>query len=123
MMENFFRQFKREFLSAKAGFQERSKQELTGYPEDYDDHRIKAKRKGLPPALRRQQALSAIKTLIAPEYCLTALGQCKVFQAALFRRHRSWIIFWNALCFRDISQHPRQAAAFLPLHSTAVGVY
>lgn len=64
MMENFFRQFKREFLSAKAGSQERSKQELTGYPEDYDDHRIKAKRKGLPPALADSKPFRRLKRLL-----------------------------------------------------------
>ncbi len=37
----------------------RIKQELIEYLDYYNNHRIKAKRKGLPPAIHRQQALSA----------------------------------------------------------------
>ena len=35
------------------------KQELIEYLDYYNNRRIKAKRKGLPPAIHRQQALSA----------------------------------------------------------------
>ena len=35
------------------------KQELVEYLDYYNNHRIKAKLKGLPPARHRQQALSA----------------------------------------------------------------
>ena len=35
------------------------KQELVEYLDHYNNRRIKAKRKGLPPAIHRQQALSA----------------------------------------------------------------
>ncbi|HJA62578.1 MAG TPA: IS3 family transposase, partial [Candidatus Intestinimonas stercoravium] len=35
------------------------KLELTAYLAYYNNHRIKAKLKGLPPAIHRQQALSA----------------------------------------------------------------
>ena len=35
------------------------KQELIEYMDYYNNHGIKAKRKGLPPAIHRQQALSA----------------------------------------------------------------
>ena len=38
---------------------EHFKQELIEYLDYYNNHRIKAKLKGLPPALHRQQALSA----------------------------------------------------------------
>ncbi len=38
---------------------EHFKQELIEYMDYYNNHRIKAKRKGLPPAIHRQQALSA----------------------------------------------------------------
>ena len=38
---------------------EHFKQELIEYLDYYNNHRIKAKRKGLPPAIHRQQALSA----------------------------------------------------------------
>ena len=37
-----------------------AKHELIVYLDYYDNRRIKAKRKGLPPALYRQQALSAV---------------------------------------------------------------
>ena len=37
----------------------RFKQELIEYLDSYNNRRIKAKRKGLPPAIHRQQALSA----------------------------------------------------------------
>ena len=37
----------------------RFKQELIEYLDYYNNRRIKAKRKGLPPAIHRQQALSA----------------------------------------------------------------
>ena len=38
---------------------EHFKQELIEYMDYYTNRRIKAKRKGLPPAIHRQQALSA----------------------------------------------------------------
>ncbi len=38
---------------------EHLKQELIKYLDYYNNHRIKAKLKGLPPAIHRQQALSA----------------------------------------------------------------
>ena len=38
---------------------EHFKQELIEYMDYYNNHRIKAKLKGLPPAIHRQQALSA----------------------------------------------------------------
>ena len=37
----------------------RIKQELIEYMDYYNNHGIKAKLKGLPPAIHRQQALSA----------------------------------------------------------------
>jgi len=59
VIENFFGLLKSELLYLQE-FQsmEHFKQELIEYL-DYNNRRIKAKRKGLPPAIHRQQALSA----------------------------------------------------------------
>ena len=60
VIENFFGLLKSELLYLQE-FQsmEHFKQELTEYMDYYNNHRIKAKPKGLPPAIHRQQALSA----------------------------------------------------------------
>ena len=60
VIENFFGLLKSELLYLQ-DFQsmERFKQELFAYLDYYNNRRIKAKLKGLPPALHRQQALSA----------------------------------------------------------------
>ena len=60
VIENFFGLLKSELLYLQE-FQsmEHFKQELIGYPDYYNNRRIKAKLKGLPPAIHRQQALSA----------------------------------------------------------------
>lgn len=60
VMENFFGLVKSELLYLE-DFQsiEQFKQELVEYLDYYNNRRIKAKLKGLPPALHRQQALSA----------------------------------------------------------------
>ena len=60
VMENFFGLLKSELLYLQE-FQsmEQFKQELIDYLDYYNNFRIKAKLKGLPPALHRQQALSA----------------------------------------------------------------
>ena len=61
VIENFFGLLKSELLYLQE-FQsmEHFKQELIEYMDYYNNHhRIKAKRKGLPPAIHRQQALSA----------------------------------------------------------------
>ena len=59
VIENFFGLLKSELLYLQE-FQsmEHFKQELIEYL-DYYNRRINAKRKGLPPAIHRQQALSA----------------------------------------------------------------
>ena len=59
VIENFFGLLKSELLYLQE-FQsmEHFKQELLDYL-DYNNRRIKAKLKGLPPAIHRQQALSA----------------------------------------------------------------
>ena len=59
VIENFFGLLKSELLYLQE-FQsmEHFKQELTAYLDYYNNRRIKAKLKGLPPALHRQQALS-----------------------------------------------------------------
>ena len=59
-IENFFGLRKSELLYLQE-FQsmEHFKQELVEYLDYYNNRRIKAKLKGLPPAIHRQQALSA----------------------------------------------------------------
>ena len=60
VMENFFGLLKSELLYLqKFDSLEHFKQELVDYLDYYNNHRIKAKLKGLPPAIHRQQALSA----------------------------------------------------------------
>ena len=60
VIENFFGLLKSELLYLQE-FQsmEHFKQEMIEYLDYYNNRRIKAKRKGLPPAIHRQQALSA----------------------------------------------------------------
>ena len=60
VIENFFGLLKSELLYLQ-NFQsiEHFKQELFEYLDYYNNRRIKVKLKGLPPALHRQQALSA----------------------------------------------------------------
>lgn len=60
VIENFFGLLKSELLYLQ-DFQsiEHFKQELIAYLDYYNNRRIKATQKGLPPALHRQQALSA----------------------------------------------------------------
>ena len=59
VIENFFGLFKSELLYLQK-FQsvEQFKQDRIDYQDYYNNRRIKAKRKGLPPALHRQQPLS-----------------------------------------------------------------
>ena len=60
VMENFFGLLKSElFYLQNFDSMERFKQELIEYLDYYNNRRIKAKLKGLPPAIHRQQALSA----------------------------------------------------------------
>ena len=60
VMENFFGLLKSELLYLM-DFEsmDHFKRELIEYLDYYNNHRIKAKLKGLPPAIHRQQALSA----------------------------------------------------------------
>ena len=59
VMENFFGLLKSELLYLqKFDSMEHFKLELTAYLDYYNNHRIKAKLKGLPPAIHRQHALS-----------------------------------------------------------------
>ena len=60
VMENFFGHLKSELLYLQE-FEsvDHFKQELIEYIDYYNNKRIKARLKGLPPALHRQQALSA----------------------------------------------------------------
>ena len=59
-MENFFGLLKSELLYLQ-NFEsmEHFKQQLIDYLDYYNNRRIKAKLKELPPAIHRQQALSA----------------------------------------------------------------
>ena len=60
VMENFFGLLKSELLYLQEfDSMEHFKQELIEYLDYYNNRRIKTKLKGLPPALHRQQALSA----------------------------------------------------------------
>ena len=60
VMENFFGHLKSELLYLQEfNSVEHFKAELIDYIDYYNNRRIKAKLKGLPPALHRQQALSA----------------------------------------------------------------
>ena len=60
VMENFFGLLKSELLYLqKFESMEHFKLELLDYLDYYNNRRIKAKLKGLPPAIHRQQALSA----------------------------------------------------------------
>ena len=60
VMENFFSLLKSELLYLQEfRSMEHFKQELIEYLDYYNNRRIKAKRKGLPPAIHRQQVLSA----------------------------------------------------------------
>ena len=59
VIENFFGLLKSELLYLQEfRSMEHFKQELVAYLDYYNNHRIKAKLKGLPPAIHRQQALS-----------------------------------------------------------------
>ena len=59
LMENFFGLLKSELLYLQEfTSMEHFKQELVDYLDYYNNRRIKAKLKGLPPAIHRQQALS-----------------------------------------------------------------
>ena len=60
VMENFFCHLKSElFYLQEFDSVEHFKAELIDYIDYYNNRRIKARLKGLPPALHRQQALSA----------------------------------------------------------------
>ena len=59
VMENFFGLLKSELLYLQEfKSMEHFKGELLDYLDYYNNRRIKAKLKGLPPAIHRQQALS-----------------------------------------------------------------
>ena len=60
VMENFFGLLKSELLYLQEfDSMEHFRDELVSYLDYYNNHRIKAKLKGLPPALHRRKALSA----------------------------------------------------------------
>ena len=75
VIENFFGLLKSELLYLQEfRSMEHFKQELVAYLDYYNNRRIKAKLKGLPPAMHRQQALSAAWTIFTSKYCLTFWG-------------------------------------------------
>ena len=63
---------------------EHFKQELIEYPDYYNNRRIKAKLKGLPPAIHRQQALSAAYTIFAEILFPSFWGHFKPLSAGSF---------------------------------------
>ena len=65
----------RASLSARVWIYGTFKQELVDYPDYYNNRRIKAMLKGLPPALHRQQALSVAWIISLSDICLTFWGQ------------------------------------------------
>ena len=78
VIENFFGLLKSELLYLQEfPSMEHFKLELIEYLDSYNIRRIKAKLKGLPPAIHRQQALSAAGTIFTSEYCLTFWGHFK----------------------------------------------
>ena len=75
VMENFFGLLKSELLYLQEfRSMEHFKQELVEYLDYYNNRRIKAKLKGLKPALHRPQALSATCTISVVNICLTFWG-------------------------------------------------
>ena len=84
VIENFFGLLKSELLYLQEfRSMEHFKLELVAYLDYYNNRRIKAKLKGLPPAIHRQQALSAARTIFTSEYCLTFWGHF-MFSAVFF---------------------------------------
>ena len=75
VIENFFGLLKSELLYLQEFHSmEHFKQELIEYLDYYNNRRSKAKLKGLPPAIHRQQTLSAAWTIFALNFCLTFWG-------------------------------------------------
>ena len=75
VMENFFGILKSELLYLQDfKSMEHFKNELIDYLDYYNNRRSKAKLKGLPPALHRQQALLVAWTIWVRNICLTFWG-------------------------------------------------
>ena len=76
--ENFFGLLKSELLYLQ-DFEsmDHFKRELIEYLDYYNNRCIKARLKGLPPALHRQQALSAVWIILVENNCLTFWGYFK----------------------------------------------
>ena len=74
-MDNFLGLLKKELLYLqKAQFMGQFKQELIDYLDYYNNRHIKAKLKGLPPAIHRQQALFVVWMIFAFEVLSIFLG-------------------------------------------------
>ena len=73
----------RQGIRRKGNSMEHFKQEFIASLDYYNNRRIKAKLKDLPPALYRQQALSAACTIPVPKLCLTFRGHF-IFMTAGF---------------------------------------
>mgnify|MGYP000105016821 CR=1 FL=1 len=84
VIENFFGILKSELLYLQE-FQsmEHFKQELIEYLDYYNNRRIKAKLKGLPPAIHRQQALFGCLNNFCVEFLSNFLGSLQ-FDLAIF---------------------------------------
>ena len=104
VIENFFGLLKSELLYLQEfRSMEHFKLELIEYLDYYNNRRIKAKLKGLPPAIHRQQALSAAWTIFTSKYCLTFGGHFMSGFEAIFynyivniKKRLPWI---NAMYF------------------------
>ena len=65
VIEDFFGLLKSELLYLQEfRSMKHFKLELVEYPDDYNNRRIKAKLKGLPPAIHRQQALWLLEQFV-----------------------------------------------------------
>ena len=101
VIENFFGLLKSELLYLQEfRSMEHFKLELVAYLDYYNNRRIKAKLKGLPPAIHRQQALSAAWTIFTSEYCLTFWGHfkeigCREIENILKTAEKSWNFRWK----------------------------
>lgn len=77
------------------------KAELIDYIDYYNNRRIKARRKGLPPALHRQQALLAAWTIWVRNICLTFWGhftRCCVVHKVLISNFWAFFQGWISGC-------------------------
>ncbi len=86
VIEKFFGLLTTELLYLqKFESMEHFTQEPIEYLDYYNNRRIKVKRKDLPPAWHRQQALSVAWTVLKLKYCLTFWGHFNNAETSLIR--------------------------------------